>query len=477
MLEAHTHRILLLAALLAFLMAADISAQAAGENRLTIVDWAPSHPVINGQPRLLIGCSDRYGLFRWDSDKGFNWQHYLRVSHDAGLNYVRHDVCAWHGLRSTVRYPAQFSKLSWPFARTGPGTAMDGKPRFDLTRFDEDYFAERLRPSLKMAEELDITCELTLFDDIPHQSHFPQSLWGDDQNINALGLTHTPGPTSDAALVNPRLLAIQEAYVTKVLEETRDFGNVIYEIANETGGARWVEHFVDFIHRSLPGALVSAGEQNSAYDPVTGGCDIVVKHRGTGGLYVSDDDVARHRASLIAFRRGGKPVSHNEFFLFANRSTDDPNFVRKMFWANFTAGGHANFYDFRWWGGTGDSMEEGELSQPPPDEIMNGARYLRRFVEQTQLPFWQMEPMDDLVSATTGHAFCYGKAGEVYVIYTLASENTRVTTTLVPGQYELKWYDPLTGAWLEPGRTVEATDRLRLRPPQAEVVAYLRRVR
>jgi hypothetical protein len=285
------------------------------------------------------------------------------------------------------------------------------------------------------------------------------------------------GPTRDAALANPRLLAIQEAYVTKVLEETRDFGNVVYEIANETGGARWVEHFVDFIHRSLPGALVSAGEQNSTYDPVTGGCDIVVKHRGAGGLYVSDDDVARHRASLIAFRSGGKPVTHNEFFLFANRSTDDPNFVRKMFWANFTAGGHANFYDFRWWRGTGDSMEEGELSQPPPDEIMNGARYLRRFVNQTQLRFWEMEPMDDLVSATTGHAFCYSKPGEVYVIYALASKNARLTARLAPGQYELKWYDPLTGAWLEPGRTVEATNGLRLRPPQPEVVAYLHRLR
>ncbi len=101
------------------------------------------------------------------------------------------------------------------------------------------------------------------------------------------------------------------------LEATREFGNVIYEVANETGGARWVAHFVEFIHRRLPGALVSAGEQSSSYDPVMGRCDLVVKHRGKGGDYRTDEDVARHRASLMRFRQSGKPVLHNEFKSYA----------------------------------------------------------------------------------------------------------------------------------------------------------------
>ena len=31
-----------------------------------------------------------------------------------------------------------------PFVRSGPGTALDGKPKFDLTRLDQAYF-DRLR--------------------------------------------------------------------------------------------------------------------------------------------------------------------------------------------------------------------------------------------------------------------------------------------------------------------------------------------
>ena len=440
---------------------------------LSVVAWAPFHPVSADQPRFLLGCSPRYALFIWQSDKGFDWQRYLQVSHETGLNYVRHDVCAWHGLTAAAGWPAQFTNPRWPFARTGPGTARDGKARFDLTRFDEGCFTDRLRPFLSMAEELDITCELTLFDDITGEAHLAESLYGEGNNINALGLSPWPGPNSDAALADRRLLTIQEAYVAKVLEETRDFGNVIYEVGNETGGARWVEHFVDFIHSSLPGAIVSAGEQNSAYDPVTGHCDIVVKHRGAGGLYASDEDVARHRDSLVAFGRGGKPVSHNEFFLFANRSTDDPNFVRKMFWADFTGGGHTNFYDFPWWRGTGRTVEEGQPSQPPPDEIRNGARYLRRFITQTRLPFWQMRPMDASARVSTGHAFCYAKPGHAYVIYTLAAEGARLRVTLEAGRYELRWYDPLKGEWLGPAETLEAASQVDLRPSRGEVVAYL----
>jgi hypothetical protein len=61
-------------------------------------------------------------------------------------------------------------------------------------------------------------------------------------------------------------------------------------------------------------------------------------------------------------------------------SPDDPNFVRWMFWADFTGGGHVNFYDFTWWRGTGKTRSEGTASQPPPAPVLAAGRFLRRFV-------------------------------------------------------------------------------------------------
>jgi len=417
---------------------------------------------------LLIGASDRQALAIWRSGKGFQWRRYLNDLAANGFNYVRQDATAWTGLTDFRRYAAQFAQPNWAFARTGPGAAVDGQPRFDLTRFDEGYFRERLLPFLREAERRGIIVELTLFEDCRSSRAFTGCLYASPNNVNALELQPGDDPHADAALSNRRLLSVQEDYVARLLQATREFGNVIYEVANETGGARWVAHFVEFIHRRLPGALVSAGEQSSSYEPVTGRCDLIAKHRGTGGLYRTDEDVLRHRQSLVVFRQGKKPVLHNEFFLFANRSTADLNFVRKMFWADFTGGGHANFYDFTWWRGTGRTVDEGRPSQPPPREILNAGKFLRRFVEQGNVPFWTMEPHDELASRAGREGvrpFVFAQLNAVYVVYIVQARTVTLDLSRTQGTFTGRWFNPREGEFspefkVEGGREREfqATD-------------------
>jgi len=50
-----------------------------------------------------------------------------------------------------------------PYARTGPGEALDGKPRFDLTQFDSEYF-RRLRDRVEAAREQGIYTAVMLFE-------------------------------------------------------------------------------------------------------------------------------------------------------------------------------------------------------------------------------------------------------------------------------------------------------------------------
>jgi hypothetical protein len=408
----------------------------------------PFYPRYGDRYILLIGASDRDALTIWRNEKGFDWRCCLDELAAHGFNYVRQNVTAWTGLSAFRLYHAQFSQPRWVFARTGPGASVDGQPRFDLMRFDEGYFRERLIPFLQEAERRGIVVELTLFDDCHSRSAFTDSLYAETNNINALGLKPGDDPHADAALDNPRLLSVQERYVTCVLEATSKFGNVIYEVANETGGARWVAHFVEFIHQRLPGVLVSAGEQNSSYDPVRGRCDLVVKHRGTAGLYRTDRDAARHRESLMQFRLGEKPVLHNEFFLFANRSTDDLNFVRKMFWADFTGGGHTNFYDFTWWRGTGRTKSEGSSSQSPPPEVLNAGKFLRRFVEEGKVLFERMEPHDELAETPTRdrvRPFVFAQPGMVYVIYLIQGGTVTLNLSHTEGTLTVRWFNPRDG--------------------------------
>lgn len=429
---------------------------------------------------VLVGVSDRALFTIWENDKGFSWRKYLDDLAAHHLNYVRQDVFSWGALMAPVNYPAQFSNPAWPFARPGPGTAIDGKPKFDLTKFDQSYFEQRLKPFLHKAAKRGIYVELTLFEGLRKRRDFQQSLYAEQNNINKLNLQ--PGfPTSDTALDNPRLMGIQHAYIDKVLTETAEFHNIIYEIANESGGRRWVAHLIDYIHNhpTHPSHLVSVGEQTSSFDPRTGNNGIIVKHRGKGGLYATDSDIYNHHAALLHFRVG-KPVCHNEYFLFANRSTDDANFPRKMMWADFTAGGHSNFFDFTFWRGMGRTLDDGQPSRPPPPEILLGGQYLLDFLVDNNVKFWTMSPHDELATVRENsktYVFTLASPGQEYICYVLGDGPLSITLKLPAGSFVALWYDPKSGHLLSAVQRIESNGQYTFRTPafEQDIVLHLRR--
>ena len=68
---------------------------------------------------------------------------YLRFLTERGHNFIR--LWRWEQFRSQAAGGNFHLYMTpQPWARTGPGTAKDGKPRFDLERFDDAFF-ERLR--------------------------------------------------------------------------------------------------------------------------------------------------------------------------------------------------------------------------------------------------------------------------------------------------------------------------------------------
>ncbi|MHC4564267.1 MAG: hypothetical protein ACYTE3_00755 [Planctomycetota bacterium] len=425
----------------------------AGAGQAGRLEVCPQHPHYfrdGDRHVVLVGVSDRALFTIWQNEKGFSWQRYLADLADHHINYVRQDVFSWGKLLAPVHYPAQFSNPAWPFARTGPGLAIDGRPKFDLTKFEQSYFDERIRLFLREAARGGIYVELTLFEGFSRAS-FAESLYADRNNVNQLRLNYKE-VTADNALDNPRLMAIQHAYVDKVLAETTEFGNIIYEIANETGGARWIAHFTDYIHKhpKHPQQLVSAGEQSTSFDPRTGANDVVVKHRGGGGLYATDTDIGNHHRTLLRFRVN-KPVIHNEYFLFANRSTDDVDFVRKMMWADFTAGGHSNFFDFTFWRGTGKALNDGLPSRSPPPEILGAGEHLLGFLVENNVEFWTMTPHDELAAVegkNKADVFTLARPGQAYICYVLGDGQVHLNLHLVDGPFAATWYDPKRGEFV-----------------------------
>jgi hypothetical protein len=73
----------------------------------------------------------------------FDFDAYLALLTERGHNFIR--LWRWEQFRGQLA-PANvhFCMTPQPWPRTGPGSAKDGKPKFDLSAFDQSYF-DRIR--------------------------------------------------------------------------------------------------------------------------------------------------------------------------------------------------------------------------------------------------------------------------------------------------------------------------------------------
>src|SRR5258708_38618377 len=69
----------------------------------------------------------------------------------------------WNNFHDGVGPGMSCAETPQPWPRTGPGTATDGKPEFDLSRFDQAYF-DRLRDRVIAAGKEGIYVAVMLFD-------------------------------------------------------------------------------------------------------------------------------------------------------------------------------------------------------------------------------------------------------------------------------------------------------------------------
>src|SRR5215212_7657169 len=131
-----------------------------------------------------------------------------------------------------------FCMTPQPWPRTGPGTARDGKPKFDLAKFDPAYF-DRLHDYVISAGNRGIYVSVMFFEGLEiHLSLPPDKVEGHPfyaaNNVNEIGIASIVD--YQVLPLDPRVQALQEAYIRKVIDTVQDLPNVLYEVANESSG-------------------------------------------------------------------------------------------------------------------------------------------------------------------------------------------------------------------------------------------------
>jgi hypothetical protein len=189
-----------------------------------------------------------------DPPPAFDYSGYLQWLQDMNHNFMR--MWVWENAKWAPWTTGDYFVDPMPYQRTGPGIALDGKPKFDLRRFNQRYF-DRLRERVIAAGDRGIYVAVMLFQGWSYRKlDKPGDPWRGhpfhiDNNVNGIN----GNPNGDRygwevhSLELPEITALHKAYVHKVIDTLNDLDNVLYEITNESnpGSVAWQYHIIEII--------------------------------------------------------------------------------------------------------------------------------------------------------------------------------------------------------------------------------------
>lgn len=416
--------------------------------------------ICGANPRYFADSSGRAiyvtGTHTWNNlvDMGskepivpFDWTAYLDLLATLDHNFVR----LW-AMDSTATWNPLDRVLDFPWLRTGPGTASDGRPKFDLRLFDPVYF-ERLRSRVKEACERDIYVSVMLFESwsnfFQNETPLERHCFAARNNINGVDIVSTPLNGIAAAwctLRSPEVLSLQKAYIRKVVESVNDYDNVVYEISNEAGAEShdWQNYLTSYV-RSLEAEMP---KQHAIGQ--TGGMGASNRELHSGNAdWLSPDARRAHGYRTGHYTFGSGPFDRGDRPLLL-----DTDHVWGMggsvswVWKCFCRGYNILYMD-RW-----DDQPSyfyhlprwPELADPNVRREMGACRRFSRLIDLTA-----SAPSN----ATASSGYCLAVPGRQYIAFEPSHEP--VSLEIEAGDWRVIWHDPVHGVTKEPIQILIAT--------------------
>ena len=420
----------------------------------------PHYFLWRGRPTVLITSGEHYGAV---INLDFDYRKYLDTLAGDGMNYTRvfsgayvEPQGAFKIARNTLA-PAPGRFLA-PWPRTSQPGHPDGGNKFDLSRWEDAYFA-RLKDFLAHAGTRNVVVELTLFCPMYEEVQWSLSPMNAANNVNGIGKVGRHDVyTLDK---DPALLAAQEALTRKLVTELNAFPNLFFEIANEPyfGGVTmpWQHRIADAIvstERALPAKHLIA--QNVANKSAK----VADPHPAVSIFnfhYATPPETVALNYAL------GKVIGDDETG-FKGVSDD---VYRMEGWDFVIAGGGLyNNLDYSFAVGFEDGTFRYPDTQPGGGgpALRRQLRILRDFI--TSVDFIRMTPDDSIIKGGTppgGAARALVERGKTIAIYLRRHVAANAKEAALPvsrepassaplhvdlpdGQWRAEWIDTLTGA-------------------------------
>jgi hypothetical protein len=364
--------------------------------------------------------------------------------------------------QGTIRYDPM------PYQRPGPGLALDGKPKFDLTLFNQAYF-DRLRSRVMAAKDNGIYVSIMLFNGFsiegkgnvggdPWQGH----PFNPKNNVNRVD---AGSGKAIHTLSNPVVTAYQEVYVRYVIDTVNDLDNVLYEISNEDSGGpddtAWQIHIIRFIKSYETGKA----EQH----PV--GMTQQWPEGNEADLFTSPADWISPGAKMPA--GDGRKVILNDTdhsYFWTGLKADGLTAQRHWVWENFTRGNQCLFMDpyLDPSHDPGRNNPAGDRPDPYWDTLRDAMGWTRAYAERMNLA--AMKPCPEL--ASTG--YCLANPGTEYLVYQ-PRDGESFSVELKTSTYHCEWFNPAKGQIASSGNVHATGGGQRFNVPFAgDAVLYLK---
>jgi len=424
--------------------------------------------VLGGNPRYFTDGSGKAifltGAHTWANfqDIGltplprFDWPAYLDMMVKHNHNFMRF----WHWMQAAYAPWTQDKMLvdPLPYLRPGPGTAKDGLPKFDLTKFNPAYF-ERMHARIAEAGDRGIYAAIQLFQSFSEKKgDTPCDPWvahpyNGANNINRFDAEKAGTSTVD--LNRPDVREMQAKYMQKIIDTVADLDNVLYEVINEGGNKDWDWWVVNYMHqhegekgkvhpvgltgrnaetldemRNSPAEWISVGGDQGAFwktdPPAWDGKKVSVcdtdhlwGHGGTSSW------------AWKCFVRGHNTLLMDSWEAIPGRPCGDVNWVKRPGYP------------------TRDLNRREDWTWEPVRKAIGNTRVLAQRANLAA-----MTPHDEL--ATT--KYCLANPGTEYIVYLPEGDEVTVDLSAAPGSFNVEWMQPVEGA-ITPGGTVKGGDK------------------
>jgi len=413
----------------------------------------------SGKAIYLTGSHTHRNFMDWgysDPPPAFNYNSYLDFLVQHNHNFMRLWVQAnfrWLRVNDSTGKSDSAHASPFPWSRTGPGVASDGRPKFDLSQLDQSYF-DRVRQRVIDAGARGIYVSVMLFEGnvAGKDGSAIGSPFAAENNINGISVDQNGDGMATEAFDSsvPGLTNIQREYVAKVIDSLNDLDNVLYEICNECppNSIQWSYNMIDFIKKYESGKpkehpvgmTVNVDSNTSVLfasnaDWVSPGND--------AGDYLSNPPKADGSKVIIA------DSDHITYF----------DASAGMIWKQFTRGLNPIFMDLAFPLRDKPSLPEQEL-------IRAAMGYTKLYADKMSLA--EMVPRGDLSS--TGYALA--NPGSEYLIYVPGGGSFSVL--LSSGTYNYEWFNPRSGSLAATGLIDASKDSESFSPPfGGDAVLYL----